>query len=1168
MPNQYTASSDTAATFSTQNILTGTDTYSTPAHGYRYVYTNTLLRQETDPLNFVTVYTYDVYANKLTETLPNGAVNVYAYDVLNRVSSTSFKDSTTAAAILLDEYEYNVTSQGETENVHKQYLNDSDTVISKETFDYANRLIKEEHADGGIVTYQYNGNGTLASRTDARNNSTYYSYDGLNRLIKCWEAANNNQYNYSEVHYDKVGNTTKSAKANDLVSNGVTPAANLAWITYKYDALNRLIEQNDSGGGKFVQTYTDSTDTVVQKTYTSASEYNTKTIKYNYFNKVKEEILSVESADLTSGNAALTTSYTYNEMGSVLTLKTPDNNTTSYSYDALERPRVELQPRMNENGTITTIGIVRIHDFMGNILMKIESNSGRTFFQYDKRGFLVKMTNAKSGITLYAYDRAGRKIAEVSPKNYAANTDIQNLSRKAYEYDLSGRVIKEKDIYKDQGGTWKTITREIGYDYSGNIVTEKDALGYITRYTYDGANRMLTMLDPVCAEKGMSYNKKYAYNGQGYLIEERNANDIPATYTYNDRGDVLTVATGGIVNQSNAYDLAGNKLSQSDGNGNTTTYTYNALGKIRTQTLPGDQNIASLMTTYKYTDMGQVAREETSLGKVRTYTYNNQGLLLACTELKNDNSSAITISNRYDVAGNLRFAVDGKGNTTEYTYDAINQKLTEKVTVTVSGQLTEQTTSIEYDASGNVTGTTDWKGNKYTNVYDTLNRVIEKRDPNNSIIEKLTYNDNHRQTGSADALNNTTTFTYDKVGRLVSTTDPSGNVKRQGYDAIGNMVSSTDGRGNVTNYNYDAQNRLTSVVNPLGETTAYTYDNAGNMLTQVDGKGNISTYAYNARNLPITRIDAGGVGTGGVIDERKAERYTYYSDGMMAGKTDRNGVVSTYGYDIHGRLTNDNVIGNIVNYTYDNNGNLLTMTDNTGTTTRTYDELGRVLKKTVPLIGTSTYAYDQVTGLTAGFSSEITTDPKGHSVTKVMDKAGRLYQVKDGNAVTATYTYFANGNRQKVAYQGGATEEYTYYANNQLKTLTNKKGVTTLEAYSYAYDANGNMSGKVDRKGTTNYTYDSLNRLLTTSEPSGKVTAYSFDASGNRESQTETSGSDVTVTSYTYNEQNRLTATETAVSDVITGGENYFYDYNGNMISKMLISIGEYQFIRKNWEEG
>jgi len=112
------------------------------------------------------------------------------------------------------------------------------------------------------------------------------------------------------------------------------------------------------------------------------------------------------------------------------------------------------------------------------------------------------------------------------------------------------------------------------------------------------------------------------------------------------------------------------------------------------------------------------------------------------------------------------------------------------------------------------------------------------------------------------------------------------------------------------------------------------------------------------------------------------------------------------------------------------------------------------------------------------------------------------------------------------------------------------------------------MSSKVDKMGTTSYTYDSLNRLLTTSEPSGKVTAYSFDASGNRESQTETSGSDVTVTSYTYNEQNRLTATETAVSDVTTGGENYFYDYNGNMISKMLISIGEYEFIRKNWEEG
>ena len=265
----------------------------------------------------------------------------------------------------------------------------------------------------------------------------------------------------------------------------------------------------------------------------------------------------------------------------------------------------------------------------------------------------------------------------------------------------------------------------------------------------------------------------------------------------------------------------------------------------------------------------------------------------------------------------------------------------------------------------------------------------------------------------------------------------------------------------------------------------------------------------------------------------------------------------TYPCDIHGKLISDNADGEAINYTYDNVGNQLTMTDSTGTTTRTYDELGRVLTKTAPLIGTTTFTYDQTAGLTAGFSAEVSTDPKGNVTTRVYDKSGRLYQVKDGSTAAATYTYYANGNRQKVEYPGGATEEYTYYANNLLHTLTNKKGITTLEAYSYAYDAAGNMSSKADRKGTTSYTYDGLNRLLTVIEPGGKVTGYSFDEAGNRIQQQETSGSDVTITSYSYNGQNRLVATETSLNSALTGGESYYYDANGNMVSSMPYSLDE-----------
>ena len=55
----------------------------------------------------------------------------------------------------------------------------------------------------------------------------------------------------------------------------------------------------------------------------------------------------------------------------------------------------------------------------------------------------------------------------------------------------------------------------------------------------------------------------------------------------------------------------------------------------------------------------------------------------------------------------------------------------------------------------------------------------------------------------------------------------------------------------------------------------------------------------------IKKIDAGGrSGSPGfyTYDLKKVEAYTYYMNGLMKEKVDRNGIHTTYRYDIHGRL--------------------------------------------------------------------------------------------------------------------------------------------------------------------------------------------------------------------------------------------------------------------------
>ncbi|GEM_PF-6751925 len=168
----------------------------------------------------------------------------------------------------------------------------------------------------------------------------------------------------------------------------------------------------------------------------------------------------------------------------------------------------------------------------------------------------------------------------------------------------------------------------------------------------------------------------------------------------------------------------------------------------------------------------------------------------------------------------------------------------------------------------------------------------------------------------------------------------------------------------------------------------------------------------------VRQTDAGGA----------KDSYTYYADGQVMRKTDKNGSIVTYTYDIHGNLLTEAAdssgsMGNLeFAYTYDANGNMLTMTDGEGTTLRTYDELGRVLTKTVPGIGTVSYTYDIRTGAEEGSYRERTMDPKGNITIKEYDKADRLAKVIAGSD-TVTYTCYDNGSRESVTYNDGTKEE-------------------------------------------------------------------------------------------------------------------------------------------------
>jgi YD repeat-containing protein len=143
-----------------------------------------------------------------------------------------------------------------------------------------------------------------------------------------------------------------------------------------------------------------------------------------------------------------------------------------------------------------------------------------------------------------------------------------------------------------------------------------------------------------------------------------------------------------------------------------------------------------------------------------------------------------------------------------------------------------------------------------------------------------------------------------------------------GLDNAGNRTSKTDWLANVTsNYTYDQIYELTQVTQGTNTTESYSYDPVGNRLSSLG----VTSYTVNNSNELMATPTTG---------------YTYDNNGNTISKTDSTGT-TTYAWDFENRLTS------------------VTLPGAGGTVTFKYDPLGRRIEKISPST-TSSFAYDGV----------------------------------------------------------------------------------------------------------------------------------------------------------------------------------------------------------------
>ena len=564
-----------------------------------------------------------------------------------------------------------------------------------------------------------------------------------------------------------------------------------------------------------------------------------------------------------------------------------------------------------------------------------------------------------------------------------------------------------------------------------------------------------------------------------------------AIYTYHPisdpdlgkRGNLATITNAlGHVTQITAYDANGRPLTVVDPNGLTTSLSYDPRGRMTGKTVGAET------TSYQYDGVGQLTLLTLPNGASLGYTY--------------------------DGAHRLTGIHDGLGNTITYTLDAMGNRIQEDVK-DPTNQLSRtrqrafdalnrlyqdigaqnQTTTYAYDANGNLTGVLDPLNRLTANAYDALNRLIRITDPNNGQTA-LGYNGQDRTIQVTDPRNLVTSYTIDGLGNLTQQVSPDTGTTQMSVDAAGNPVSRSDAKGQTTTTQYDALNRPTLITYQDGRQERYTWDQSGNGGASNLGRLTLIEELQNTTLIAATQYayDLQGRVTTETRSEGALTLITGYawSNGDLVGLSYPSGKQIAYGRDSQGRVTQitltDNGVTRIVlnQVQYHPFGGVKSYVTGAGQTlTRSQDLDGRINAYS---LGTSLWQIGYDTAGRIGYQTD--AGNATNTASYGYDALDRL----TGTVLPTTslgYGYDATGNRSSQTV-GGTT--YSYQVSPTSNRLT---GINTIPPKSYAYDANGSVTGD----GQNTFGYDARGRMTQAVTAAGS-TQYRLDALGRRVAKT------------------------------------------------------------------
>jgi RHS repeat-associated protein len=654
-----------------------------------------------------------------------------------------------------------------------------------------------------------------------------------------------------------------------------------------------------------------------------------------------------------------------------------NGNTVFITRDGQGRVTALTEPRGRQltfSYTGTTLRIDRITDRLGRSVQ----------YTYDAQGRLTSVTDAAGGITQYTYDGNHRLLTITDPRGITFLTN---------EYDNAGRVIRQTQA---DGGIWIFAYTTSGSFISQTVVT--DPRSNPTTYRFNSAGYLIQQTDAL--GQTTTFERQPSTN---LFLSTTDPLGRVTRFTYDANGNVTAITDPLGNTRTFTYDPTFNKVTSiTDPLGDLTTFEYDAQGNLTAITDP-EQNLKPpaerLKTTFTYNEAGQPLTTTDPLGNTTSFEYDSTGNVSRIIDpLGNATTRA------YDLVSRLITQSDPLGKTTRFSYDALNRL------VSTLDALNGQTT-FGYDPNGNLLSVTDARGNTITHEYDSMDRLNRRIDQLGK-AETFSYDGNGNLVSTTDRKLQTTTFTYDPLNRRTQAGYADGAVATFIYDAAGRLLQADDTADphRPISMAYDSLDRLFAETTSLG-TVSYQYDALGRRTQMTVSGQSPVTYTYDAASrlrtitqAPLNPVDiqydAVGRRTSLALPNQVSTEYQYDAASRLTALIYRNALGTLgdlqYTYDPAGSRTavggsfartllpdsvpsatydsaNRQLAFGALTMTFDDNGNLLTQTEPSGTTTNTWDARNRL----AGIAGSSmnaSFAYDGVSRRARKVSSGISTD--------------------------------------------------------------------------------------------------------------------------------------------------------------------------------------------------